>query len=47
MTEPLNTPMSPRTPDDARARARRTAAWLGVFAFAVFVGFMVFSALTR
>lgn len=44
----MTTPSSPRPPVDARTqRARRTAAWLGAFAVAVFVGFMVFSAMTR
>lgn len=44
----MKTPQNPRSPVDARTqRARRTAAWLSAFAVAVFVGFMVFSAMTR
>ena len=39
---------APRTTDDARhARARRTALALGLAAAAAFVGFIVFTALTR
>ena len=39
---------APRTTDDARpARARRTALVLGLVAVAAFVGFIVFTALTR
>lgn len=41
-------PTAPRSNDDARtARARRTALWFGLFAVAVFVGFIAFTALTR
>ena len=41
-------PNAPRPTDDARiARARRTALWFGLLAVAVFVGFIVFTALTR
>ena len=39
---------TPRSNDAARtARARRTALVLGLVAVAVFVGFMVFTAMTR
>ena len=41
-------PDAPRSTDAARtARARRTALVFGMFAAAVFVGFIVFTALTR
>ena len=44
MAPPLNAP----SPLEARAlRARRTAAWLGGFAAAVFVGFLAISVVTR
>lgn len=39
---------APRTTDDARsARARRTALAFGLVAAAVFVGFIIFTAVTR
>ncbi|WP_407910095.1 hypothetical protein [Lysobacter claricitrinus] len=44
----MTVPNAPRTPDDVRTqRARRTALWFGLFAVAVFIGFIAFTALTR
>ena len=44
----MTTPVTPRSNDDARtARERRTALVFGLVAAAVFVGFMVFTAMSR
>jgi hypothetical protein len=41
------TAQPPNNADARRQRARRTALVFGLFAAAVFVGFMVFTAMTR
>ena len=44
----MTAPGTPRSPDAARiTRARRTALVFGLVAAAVFVGFIVFTAITR